>query len=128
MAMLLQQKPDGAGIKLVIAKQRITIGRDPANDISIDDDLVSKEHAVLEVALSPTDDSKLEYYLQDLDSTNHTYVNDDRISLFRLRNGDIIRIGMSNFRFVDEENGDLEETAKLHKTWIPGVYLKKGKK
>lgn len=128
MAMLLQQKPDGAGIKLVIAKQRITIGRDPSNDISIDDDLVSKEHAVLEVALSPTDDSKLEYYLQDLDSTNHTYVNDDRISLFRLRNGDIIRIGMSNFRFVDEENGDLEETARLHKTWIPGVYLKKGKK
>ena len=128
MAMLLQQKPDGAGIKLVIAKQRITIGRDPSNDISIDDDLVSKEHAVLEVALSPTDDSKLEYYLQDLDSTNHTYVNDDRISLFRLRNGDIIRIGMSNFRFVDEENGDLEETARLHKTWIPGVYLKKGKR
>ncbi|HID49190.1 MAG TPA: FHA domain-containing protein [Chromatiales bacterium] len=128
MAMLLQQKPDGAGIKLVIAKQRITNGRDPSNDISIDDDLVSKEHAVLEVALSPTDDSKLEYYLQDLDSTNHTYVNDDRISLFRLRNGDIIRIGMSNFRFVDEENGDLEETARLHKTWIPGVYLKKGKR
>ncbi len=128
MAMLVQQKPDGAGIKLVIAKQRITIGRDPANDISIDDDLVSKEHAILEVALSPTDDSKLEYYLQDLDSTNHTYVNDERITLFRLKNGDVIRVGMSNFRFVDEENGDLEETAKLHKTWIPGVYLKKGRK
>ncbi|MCG6934424.1 MAG: FHA domain-containing protein [Proteobacteria bacterium] len=128
MAMLLQQKPEGAGIKLVIAKQRIMIGRDPANDISIDDDLVSKEHAVLEVALSQSDESKLEYYLQDLDSTNHTYVNDERITLFRLNNGDMIRIGMTNFRFVDEENGNLEETAKLHKTWIPGLYLKKGKK
>lgn len=128
MAMLVQQKPDGVGIKLVIAKQRVMIGRDPANDISIDDDLVSKEHAVLEVALSTTDETRLEYYLQDLDSTNHTYVNDERIGLFRLKNGDVIRIGMSNFRFVDEENGDLEETAKLHKTWIPGVYLKKGKK
>ncbi|MCG6886487.1 MAG: FHA domain-containing protein [Proteobacteria bacterium] len=126
--MLLQQKPEGAGIKLVIAKQRIMIGRDPANDISIDDDLVSKEHAVLEVALSQSDESKLEYYLQDLDSTNHTYVNDERITLFRLNNGDMIRIGMTNFRFVDEENGNLEETAKLHKTWIPGLYLKKGKK
>jgi pSer/pThr/pTyr-binding forkhead associated (FHA) protein len=128
MAMLLQQKPEGAGIKLVIAKQRIMIGRDPANDISIDDDLVSKEHAVLEVALSQSDESKLEYYLQDLDSTNHTYVNDERITLFRLNNGDMIRIGMTNFRFIDEENGNLEETAKLHKTWIPGLYLKKGKK
>jgi hypothetical protein len=35
---------------------------------------------------------------------------------------------MTNFRFIDEENGNLEETAKLHKTWIPGLYLKKGKK
>lgn len=128
MAMLVQYNTDSAGIKLVIGKQRITIGRDHSNDISIDDDLVSKEHAVLEVVLNTVNENKLEYYLQDLDSTNHTYVNDERISLFKLKNGDVIRIGMNNFKFVDEENGNLEETAKLRKTWIPGVYLKKGKK
>ncbi len=128
MAMLLQYNSDTAGIKLIIDKQRITIGRGANNDISIDDDLVSKEHAVLEVMLSTTDEGKLEYYLQDLDSTNHTYVNDEPISLFKLRNGDIIRIGINNFKFVDEFNGDLEETAKLYKTWIPGVFYTKGKK
>ncbi len=128
MAMLLQYNSDTAGIKLIIDKQRITIGRGANNDISIDDDLVSKEHAVLEVMLSTTEEGKLEYYLQDLDSTNHTYVNDEPISLFKLRNGDIIRIGINNFKFVDEFNGDLEETAKLYKTWIPGVFYTKGKK
>lgn len=125
--MLIQYNEDGAGIKLPIDRQRMRIGRDPDNEISIDDDLVSKEHAVLEVVLSPADESRLEYYLQDLDSTNHTYVNDERIRLHRLRDGDIIRIGMNNFKFVDEVHGDLDETARLHKTWIPGVYYTRGR-
>ena len=127
MAMLIQYNEDEAGIKLPIDKQQIRIGRDTFNDISIDDHLVSKEHAILEVVMSATDEGKLEYYLQDLDSTNHTYVNDERISLSKLQNGDIIRIGMNNFKFVDELDGELDETAKLHKTWIPGVYVTKGK-
>ncbi len=128
MAMLLQYNDETAGIKLPIEKQRTRIGRGPDNDISIEDDLVSKEHAVLEVVMSTVEEGKLEYYLQDLNSTNHTYVNNDRITLFKLKNGDIIRIGMNNFKFVDEFDGNLEETAKLYKTWIPGVFVKKGKK
>ncbi len=127
MAMLIQYNEDEAGIKLPIDKQQIRIGRDSSNDISIDDDLVSKEHAVLEVVVSTTEEGKLEYYIQDLKSTNHTFVNDELVSLYKLQNGDIIRIGMNNFKFVDELDGDLDETAKLHKTWIPGVYVTKGK-
>lgn len=125
MAMLIQYTPDGAGIKLVLAKQRITIGRDSGNDISIDDDLVSKLHAVLEAVPATDGEGRVEYYLQDQDSTNHTYVNDERIRLCKLQNGDMIRIGMNNFRFVDEDEGNLGETAKLRKTWIPGVFVKK---
>lgn len=128
MAMLVQYNDDEAGIRLPIDKQKICIGRDTSNDISIDDDLVSKEHAVLEVVISSAEEGKLEYYLQDLNSTNHTYVNDQRISLYKLKHGDIIRIGMNNFKFLDEVSGDLDETAKLHKTWIPGVYYTKNKK
>ncbi len=125
MAMLIQYTPEGAGIKLVLAKQRITIGRDSGNDISIDDDLVSKLHAVLEAVPVTDGEGRVEYYLQDQDSTNHTYVNDERIRLRKLQNGDMIRIGMNNFRFVDEDEGNLGETAKLRKTWIPGVFVKK---
>lgn len=127
MAMLIQYNEDEAGIRLPIDKQQIRIGRDPSNDISIDDDLVSKEHAILEVGMSATEEGKVEYYLQDLKSTNHTFVNDELISLYKLKNGDIIRIGMNNFKFVDELDGDLDETAKLQKTWIPGVYITKNK-
>ena len=125
MAMLIQYTPEGAGIKLVLAKQRITIGRDSGNDISIDDDLVSKLHAVLEAVATTDGEGRIEYYLQDQDSTNHTYVNDERIRLRKLQNGDMIRIGMNNFRFVDEDEGNLGETARLRKTWIPGVFVKK---
>lgn len=128
MALLVQISDSGAGLKLPIEKQQIQIGRDENCDISLDDELVSKHHAVLEVILTP-DDNRIEYMLQDLNSTNHTYVNDERIDLCRLKDGDIIRIGKGNFRFEDEAKGDLEETAKLHKTWIPGVfYTKSGKK
>lgn len=128
MALLVQISDSGAGLKLPIEKQQIQIGRDEHSDISLDDELVSKHHAVLEVILRP-DDNRIEYMLQDMNSTNHTFVNDERINLCRLKDGDIIRIGKNNFRFEDEEKGDLEETAKLHKTWIPGVfYTKTGKK
>ena len=128
MAMLLQYNEDGAGIKIPIEKQQIHIGRDSSNEISIDDELVSKVHAVIEVVLTSEKDGRVEYYIQDLDSTNHTFVNDETIKLHKLRNDDIIRIGMNNFKFVDEAEGELDETAKLHKTWIPGVFFTKGKK
>jgi pSer/pThr/pTyr-binding forkhead associated (FHA) protein len=127
MAMLIQYNEDEAGIRLPIDKQQMRIGRDTSNDISIDDDLVSKEHAILEVVMSTTEEGKIEYYLQDLKSTNHTFVNDELVTLHKLQNGDIIRIGMNNFKFVDELDGDLDETAKLQKTWIPGVYITKNK-
>lgn len=125
--MLIQYNEDEAGIRLPIDKQQMRIGRDTSNDISIDDDLVSKEHAILEVVMSTTEEGKIEYYLQDLKSTNHTFVNDELVTLHKLQNGDIIRIGMNNFKFVDELDGDLDETAKLQKTWIPGVYITKNK-
>ena len=127
MAMLIQYNEDEAGIRLHIDKQPMRIGRDTTNDISIDDDLVSKEHAILEVVMSTTEEGKVEYYLQDLKSTNHTFVNDELVTLHKLQNGDIIRIGMNNFKFVDELDGDMDETAKLQKTWIPGVYITKNK-
>lgn len=127
MALLLQITDGGTGIRLPIEKQQVTIGRDASCDISLEDELVSKNHAVLEVVLTP-DKNRIEYMLQDMDSTNNTYVNDERIDLRRLKDGDVIRIGMNNFRFEDEAKGNLEETAKLHKTWIPGVFYTSGKK
>jgi len=127
MALLIQFTENGAGIKLSLEKQRTTIGRDASNDISLDDELASKEHAVLEIISS---EKEITFLLQDLNSTNHTFVNDTPIDLYKLKDGDLIRIGMSDFRFISQDPDSMDETAQLYKTWIPGVFYtgKKEKK
>ena len=122
MAKLIQIKDGSAGIVFPIQKAKITLGRDESNDICLNDSLVSKFHAVIEITVNNAKDGVYEYILQDLDSTNNTYVNDQLINLHRLSEGDRIRIGTNNFTFDDSEDQRLDETAKLHKSWIPGVY------
>lgn len=125
MALIIQFTENSAGIKLSIEKQRTTIGRDAANDVSLDDELVSKEHAVIEVIAS---DDKVEFLIQDLNSTNHTFVNDSPIDIHKLKDGDHIRIGMNDFRFISQDPDSMDETAQLYKTWIPGVFYTGKKK
>ena len=128
MALLIQLTGSGTGIKLQLSEKQIEFGRDEDCDVSLDDELVSQHHAVLEVVVT-ADDNRVEYILQDKKSTNHTYVNDQLIDRCHLENADIIRIGKSNFRFEDEAKGDFAETLVLHDTWFPGVfYTKPGKK
>jgi pSer/pThr/pTyr-binding forkhead associated (FHA) protein len=128
MALLIQVTNSNTGIKLPIDKKQIEFGRDEDCDVSMDDELVSQRHAILEVVLTP-DDNRVDYILQDKNSTNHTYVNDECIDHRYLKNGDVIRIGKSSFRFEDEAKGDFSETLELHETWFPGVfYTKSGKK
>jgi len=127
MAKLIQIKDDSAGVVFSIQKARITIGRDGQNDICLNDSLVSKQHAAIEITVNEILNGAYEYILQDLDSTNHTYVNDQLINLHRLSEGDRIRIGTNNFTFDDSEDQALDETARLHKSWIPGVYYTKPK-
>lgn len=125
MALMIQFTESGAGIKISIEKQRTTIGRDASNDVSLDDELVSKEHAVIEVI---NNGDNVEFFIQDLNSTNHTFVNDTPIDIHKLKDGDLIRIGMSDFRFISQDPDSMDETAQLYKTWIPGVFYTGKKK
>jgi len=127
MAKLIQVKDGSAGIVFPIQKRQITLGRDESNDICLNDSLVSKHHAVIEITVNQELNGAYEYILQDLESTNNTYVNDQHINLHRLREGDRIRIGTNSFTFDDSEDQRLDETAKLHRSWIPGVYYTKPK-
>ena len=67
-------------------------------------------------------ETNIDYYLQDLASTNGTQVNGEAVSRQKLNHDDVIRIGWVNFKFIDETKVDSEQTAKIHKSWIPGVY------
>lgn len=125
MALLVQLTENDAGIKLSLEKQRTTIGRDAENDISLEDELVSKHHAAIEVIAS---EEGVTYLIQDLNSTNHTFVNDAPVELHKLKDGDQVRIGMTDFRFISQDPQSLDETAQLYKTWIPGVFYTGKKK
>ena len=126
MAMIIQLH-EGVALKKITLDDKpvLRIGRDPESDIYIDADVVSAEHAVIEMKASTDSKSPPEYYIKDLGSTNQTFVNGENITSKKLAHNDIIRVGWDNLKFVDETQKVPEKTAKIHKSWIPGVYYTK---
>jgi pSer/pThr/pTyr-binding forkhead associated (FHA) protein len=82
-------------------KERYTIGRLPDNDVRIDNPAVSGHHALI---INILNDS----FLEDLNSTNGTYVNGKLIKKHALQHGDVITCGHHQLRFVDNQTGDTE--------------------
>jgi len=73
-----------------IVNEEIRIGRDPSCDITIDDVQISRNH----VRLFNKEDN---IYLEDLNSTNGTFINGKRITrIAQLNNGDLISLGENN--------------------------------
>ena len=84
---------DGAVIKEVrLTKERTTLGRRPFNDIVIENLAVSGEHAVL-----IKDGNKVR--IEDLQSTNGTFVNGLAVQTQELMHGDLLDIGRYKIRF-----------------------------
>ena len=126
MATIVQFHDDVAIKKFPINKSSFRIGRSPENDVYIDDKVVSMKHAIIEMAEDPKQKGSRIYYIKDLGSTNSTYVNEEKITQVKLRHNDLIRIGLSIFRFLDEhEQQKPEKTLKIRKSWFPGVYYTK---
>ena len=76
-------------------KERLTIGRKADTDIPIDNLAVSGKHALVITIL---DDS----FLEDLGSTNGSYVNGKLIKKHALKDGDVIAIGKHEMKYVNE--------------------------
>lgn len=90
---------DGVVIKEVqITKERTSLGRRPYNDVVIDNLAVSGEHAALVMSGS-------EVSMEDLGSTNGTYVNGQAVKQCKLKDGDTIEVGKYSIRFVNESEG-----------------------
>lgn len=90
-----------------LSNERTTIGRKPDNDIQIDNLAVSGKHALIITIL---DDS----FLEDLGSTNGTYVNGKLIKKHALKDTDVIAIGKHELKYVNEhataDDDDFEKT------------------
>lgn len=91
-------------------KERYTIGRLPDNDVRIDNPAVSGHHALI---INILNDS----FLEDLNSTNGTYVNGKLIKKHALQHGDVITVGHHQLRFVDNQAAD-NEPDEFEKTMV----------
>ena len=85
-----------------MTKERYTIGRLPDNDVRIDNPAVSGHHSLI---INILNDS----FLEDLNSTNGTYVNGKLIKKHALQTGDVITIGHHQLRFSDQEAREPEQ-------------------
>lgn len=124
MPILMQVSKEVVQHKVALDGQPLTLGRAADNDIQLEDRAVSSHHARLEWVAAEGDQAGF-YRLVDLGSTNGTFLNETRIDQAVLRHDDSLRLGFVTFRFVDEGGEDFEQTAQIHKSWIPGVYYTK---
>ena len=92
-----------------MSKERYTIGRLPDNDIRIDNPAVSGHHALI---INILNDS----FLEDLNSTNGTYVNGKIVKKHAMQHGDVITVGHHALRFVD--SGADEPADEFEKTMV----------
>jgi hypothetical protein len=86
-------------------KERYTIGRLPDNDIRIDNPAVSGHHSLI---INILNDS----FLEDLNSTNGTYVNGKLIKKHALQHGDVVTAGHHQLRFVEDDDAQQDEFEK----------------
>jgi pSer/pThr/pTyr-binding forkhead associated (FHA) protein len=95
-----------------LTKERVTIGRKPDNDLEIRSPAISGHHAVVFNVARQT-------FLEDLDSTNGTFVNGQRITKQMLRHGDVVTLGKHELLFVAaEENAALPTENPFDKTVV----------
>jgi len=95
-------------------KERYAIGRLPDNDVRIDHTAVSGHHSLV---INILDDS----FLEDLNSTNGTYVNGKLIKKHALQHGDVVTVGHHQLRFVedDEQQDEFEKTMVIQPSARP---------
>lgn len=90
-----------------LSKERIVLGRKPENDIQVDNLAVSGRHAAVVTILNDS-------FLEDLDSTNGTFVNGKLIKKHALKHGDIVTIGKHELKYLNDEatsgDDDFEKT------------------
>jgi pSer/pThr/pTyr-binding forkhead associated (FHA) protein len=95
---------DGVVIKEVqITKDKTTLGRRPYNDIVIDNLAVSGEHAVLQMVGA-------DVFIEDLNSTNGTYINGKAIKKQLLAHNDTVEIGKYKIKYLVDDSGEYEKT------------------
>ena len=82
------------GMSFALSSDETLIGRNPTTDITLLDEGISREHAVILL-----DEESGVYTVEDLQSTNGTKVNGKRVRSATLSSGDEIELGRTRFAF-----------------------------
>ena len=92
-ALLIVQKGPNSGARYLLNTEKLTIGRNPKNEIFLDDVTVSRKHAtILKEGTS--------FVLKDAGSLNGTYINNASVTEHTLISGDEFQIGKFHLLFI----------------------------
>lgn len=101
----------GMGTRYPLGETPLVLGRGSDCEIRINDHSVSRRHA----RIQPGADG---YYAVDLQSTNGTYVNDVPASMYKLKDGDYLRVGNCIYRFLMGGNVEAEYHEEIYRLTI----------
>src|SRR5947207_7922133 len=101
----------GMGTRYPLTDSPVVLGRGNDCDIRINDHSVSRRHA----RIQPGADG---YYAVDLQSTNGTHVNDVPASMYKLKDGDYLRVGNCIYRFLIGGNVEAEYHEEIYRLTI----------
>ena len=114
MAVLEQLLDDVVVHKFDLEGESTRIGRQLDSDIVIEDTAVSAMHACISREVNRDFAGFVEFFVEDLGSTNGTYLNDELVvGRQRLRHNDTLQVAYNRFKFVDENEISLERTRHI---------------
>lgn len=99
------------GSRIVPGEEPLTIGRAMDADFQISERSISRYHCRVFL-------KEGRYWIEDLGSTNHTWLNDEQIERAPLRDGDLVRVSQTVLKFVDEGNIEAGYHSELHESTI----------
>jgi pSer/pThr/pTyr-binding forkhead associated (FHA) protein len=111
MAKLILTQNDQVIKEFPLNKECLTVGRRPENDIRIENPAISGQHCQI---INILNDS----FIEDLNSTNGTIVNDRPVKKHALANGDVIKLGEHQLKYVNELASNAAVSDEFAKTMI----------
>jgi len=99
---------DDLGRRIALGKKPMTIGRSSKSDVQIDQESVSRTHARIWF-------DKKQFMVEDIKSTNGTYVNDNPVEKSSLRDGDQLKIGRTIFKFITGNNIETQYHEEIYR-------------
>lgn len=99
------------GARIMPSIEGTVIGRDTACDFRIDQRSVSRQHCRISLDQGC-------YWIEDLGSTNGTFVNDQPVERVPLRDGDLVRVSDTTLKFIAAGNIEASYHSELHENTI----------